>query len=84
MSKFFSNYSRESEKNTVGFSTQPVRNQFTRLSWPEGIVSLIVPNIVGYGVGLQLSRLGLGPVIYRPLPSLESYVKAIGESKLHD
>ena len=39
MSKFSSNYSRESEKNTAGFSTQPVRNQLIRLSWLEGIVS---------------------------------------------
>lgn len=84
MSNLSSNYSRESGKNTAGLSTQPVRHQFTRLSWPEGIVSLIVPNIIGYGVGLPLSRLGLDPVVYRHLISLESYVKAIGESKLHD
>lgn len=72
MSKFSSNYSRESEKNTAGFSTQSVRHRFTRLNWPEGIVGLIVPSIVGYGVGSQFSRLGLDPVVYRHLQSLES------------
>ncbi|MFE4108678.1 hypothetical protein [Almyronema epifaneia] len=65
MSKFASNYSRESEKSATGFSTQPVRNRFTRLSWPEGIVGFIIPHIVGYGVGLPLSRLRLDPVVYR-------------------
>jgi membrane protease YdiL (CAAX protease family) len=31
---------------------------------PEGIVGLIVFSVVGYGIGSQLSRLGLDPVIY--------------------
>ncbi|MBE9180162.1 CPBP family intramembrane metalloprotease [Oculatella sp. LEGE 06141] len=64
MFKVSSNSPQEPEKTTAGSSTQPARNRFPRPSLPEGIVGLIVFSVVGYGIGSQLSRLGLDPVIY--------------------
>lgn len=63
MSKVSSNHPQESEA-TAEFPTWPAFNRFTRPALPEGIVGLVVFSVVGYGVGSQLSRLGLDPVVY--------------------
>lgn len=39
-------------------------NQVSRPDWPEILVGLVVLAIVGFGVGSQLKRLGLDPVVY--------------------
>ncbi|NHC37334.1 CPBP family intramembrane glutamic endopeptidase [Scytonema millei] len=63
MSKFSSNHPQESE-DTAEFSSRPAHNRLTRPKWPEAIVGLVVFFVVGIGGGLQLSRLGLDPVVY--------------------
>jgi membrane protease YdiL (CAAX protease family) len=63
MPKVSSNYSWESGKPPTASSSRP--NNVPRPGLPEGIVGgLIVFSVVGYGVGSQLSRLGLDPVVY--------------------
>lgn len=48
--------------NTAASSSRP--NKVLRPSFLEAIVGLVVLGVVGFGVGSQLSRLGLDPVIY--------------------
>ncbi|MGJ3248739.1 MAG: CPBP family intramembrane glutamic endopeptidase [Elainellaceae cyanobacterium] len=62
MSQLPSNHTRELGKATAASSSRP--NKVPRPGLPEGIVGLVVFSIVGYGVGSQLSRLGLDPVVY--------------------
>jgi uncharacterized protein len=62
MSQVPSNYSRESGKLAAASSSQ--LNKVPRPGLPEGIVGLIVFIVIGYGVGSQLSRFGLDPVVY--------------------
>ncbi len=62
MSEVSSNSSQESVKTPVASSSRS--NNVPRPGLPEGIVGLIVFIVVGYGVGSQLSRLSLDPVVY--------------------
>ncbi|MEA5449542.1 type II CAAX endopeptidase family protein [Leptolyngbya sp. CCNP1308] len=62
MSQVPSNHPQESEKTAATPSFLP--NKASRPRLPEGIVGLVVFMVVGYGVGSQLSRLGLDPVVY--------------------
>lgn len=62
MSQVPSNHPRESEKPVATPSSPP--NRVPRPRLPEGIVGLVVFSIIGYGIGSQLSRLGLDPVAY--------------------
>jgi uncharacterized protein len=48
----------------AAFSEQPAPNKVSRPGWPEIIVGLVVMAAVGFGVGSQLRRLGLDPVVY--------------------
>ncbi|RAM52594.1 MAG: hypothetical protein C6Y22_05395 [Hapalosiphonaceae cyanobacterium JJU2] len=61
MFKVSSNNPRESG-NTAASSSRP--NKVLRPSLPEAIVGLVVLFVVAFGVGSQLSRLGLDPVVY--------------------
>ncbi|MFQ4138058.1 CPBP family intramembrane glutamic endopeptidase [Nodosilinea sp. PGN35] len=61
MSQIPSNHPTALGKTTTS-SSRP--NRVPRPRLPEGIVGLVVFSVVGYGIGSQLSRLGLDPVAY--------------------
>jgi hypothetical protein len=62
MSKVPSNYPQKPGKTPTTSSDR--LNKVSRLGWPEIVVGLVVLAIVGFGVGSQLRRLGLDPVVY--------------------
>ncbi|QBD83693.1 CPBP family intramembrane metalloprotease [Ktedonosporobacter rubrisoli] len=57
------NHSQDSV-NTGEALVRPAPNAVSRPGWPEIIVGLLVLVVVGYGVGSQLGRLGLNPIVY--------------------
>ncbi|HEY9630991.1 MAG TPA: type II CAAX endopeptidase family protein [Coleofasciculaceae cyanobacterium] len=62
MSKVSSNHTQQPGKPPAVSSVQP--NRVSRPGWLEIVVGLVVFAIVGFGVGSQLRRLDLDPVIY--------------------
>lgn len=62
MSQVSSNSPQEPRQPPVATSSRP--SEMTRPSLLEGIVGLVVFSVIGYGVGSQLSRIGLEPVAY--------------------
>ena len=64
MSKVPSNYSQQPGHPPAVSSEQSAPNKPSRPGWLEIIVGLVVLAIVGFGVGSQLKRLGLDPVVY--------------------
>ncbi|BAY65594.1 abortive infection protein [Calothrix brevissima NIES-22] len=64
MSKVPSNYPQQPGKFPVASLERSAPNQVSRPSWLEIIVGLVVFVIVGFGVGSQLKRLSLDPVVY--------------------
>jgi hypothetical protein len=62
MSKASSNHPLKPRKSPTASSVQS--NKISRPGWLEIAVGLIVFAIVGFGVGSQLKRLGLDPVVY--------------------
>lgn len=77
MPKVSSNDSRESGKPPTVSSSR--LNNVLRPGLPEGIVGLIVFSVVGYGVGSQLSQLGLDPIVYGLIFTALSGVAGIAE-----
>jgi uncharacterized protein len=64
MSKVPSNYPQQPGKSPVASLERSAPNKVSRPGWIEIIVGLVVFAIVGFGVGSQLRRLGLDPVVY--------------------
>lgn len=62
MSQVPSDHPLESKKTAATPSSSS--NRVPRPCLPEGIVGLVVFSVVGYGIGSQLSQLGLDPVAY--------------------
>lgn len=62
MSQVPSKHPQDLGKTAAKPSSLP--NQLPRPRLPEAIVGLVVFIVVGYGVGSQLSRFGLDPVVY--------------------
>lgn len=62
MSEVSSNHPHKPGKPPAASTIQP--NKVSRPGWTEIAVGLVVLAIVGFGVGSQLKRLGLDPVIY--------------------
>jgi membrane protease YdiL (CAAX protease family) len=62
MSKVSSNHPHKSGNPPAASSNR--LDKVSRPGWPEIVVGLVVLAIVGFGVGSQLKRLGLDPVVY--------------------
>lgn len=62
MSQVSTDHPQKSRKPPGSSSAQP--NEVSRPGWPEITIGLIVLAVVGFGVGSQLGRLGLNPVVY--------------------
>jgi hypothetical protein len=61
----FSHHARGSRKTPAASSELSAPNKVSRPGWLEIVVGLVVFAAVGFGVGPQLKRLGLDPVVYR-------------------
>ncbi len=64
MSQVPPHHQQKSKKTPPASSTRLEHNKVSRPGLPEGIVGITVFSVVGFGVGSQLSRLGLDPVVY--------------------
>ena len=64
MSQVPSHHQQKSKKPPTASSTRQEHNKVSRPGWSEIIAGLVVLVIVGFGVGSQLRRFGLDPVIY--------------------
>lgn len=61
MSQIPPHHQQKSKNTLVASSSRP--NKVPRPGWPEIIVGFVVLAIVGYGIGSQIGRLGLDPVV---------------------
>lgn len=64
MSKVSSNHPQKPGKPAAASSERSAPNKVSRPGWLEIVVGLVVMVVVGFGVGSQLGRFGLDPVVY--------------------
>lgn len=62
MSQISTDHSQKSRNSPDSSSDQ--FNKVSRPGWPEIVVGLVALAVIGYGIGSQLGRLGLNPVLY--------------------